>query len=117
MVDEYGDLLGLVTMEDILEEVVGDYTTDITSLTKEIMPQIDGSIIVDAGQTLRHLNRLFNWHLPTIGPKTLNGLIIEYLGYIPTSTCCVQIENYQIEILKIGDNMLKTVRISAVPHA
>lgn len=114
VVDEYGDLLGLVTMEDILEEVVGEYTTDITALNKEIISQADGSIIVDASQTLRHLNRLLSWQLPTIGPKTLSGLIIEYLGYIPTAACCLRIEKYQIEILKVGDNMIKTVKISAI---
>jgi len=109
VVDEYGGLQGLITMEDILEEVVGEFTTDIAALSKDIAPQDDGSVIVDASITLRNLNRLLNWHLPNIGPRTLSGLIIEYLGYIPPADCCLMIENYQIEVLKVGDNTIKSV--------
>lgn len=109
VVDEYGDLQGLVTMEDILEEVVGEFTTDIAALSKDITPQDDGSVIVDASITVRNLNRLLNWHLPSIGPRTLSGLIIEYLGYIPPAECCLMIDNYQIEVLKVGDNTIKSV--------
>lgn len=109
VVDEYGDLQGLVTMEDILEEIVGEFTTDIAALSKDITPQDDGSVIVDASITLRNLNRLLNWQLPSIGPRTLSGLIIEYLGYIPPADCCLMIENYQIEVLKVSDNTIKSV--------
>lgn len=111
VVDEYGDLMGLVTMEDILEEIVGEFTTDISDLSKDIIQQEDGSVIVDASITLRHLKRLLNWQLPLIGPRTLSGLIIEHLGYIPPPDCCLQIETFQIEILKVSDNMIKTVRM------
>ncbi len=111
VVDEYGDLQGLVTMEDILEEVVGEFTTDIAALSKDISPQIDGSSIIDASITLRHLNRALGWHLPAVGPRTLSGLIIEHLGYIPPSECCLMIESYQIEILKVGANKVKSVRM------
>ncbi len=114
VVDEYGDLQGLVTMEDILEEVVGEFTTDIATLSKDVTPQDDGSVIVDASITLRNLNRLLNWQLPSIGPRTLSGLIIEYLGYIPPADCCLMIENYQIEVLKVSDNMIKSVCMSKV---
>jgi Mg2+/Co2+ transporter CorB len=114
VVDEYGDLQGLVTMEDILEEVVGEFTTDIAALSKDITPQEDGAVIVDASITLRNLNRLLRWKLPLIGPRTLSGLIIEYLGYIPPADCCLMIENYQIEILKVSDNTIKSVRIIKV---
>lgn len=114
VVDEYGDLKGLVTMEDILEEVVGEFTTDIADLSKDIIQQEDGSVIVDASITLRHLKRLLNWQLPMIGPRTLSGLIIEHLGYIPPPDCCLQIENFQIEVLKVGDNMVKTVQMHNV---
>lgn len=116
VVDEYGELLGLVTMEDILEEVVGEFTTDIAALSKDIMPQPDGSYVIDASITLRHLNRLMSWHLPLLGPKTLSGLIIEHLGYIPPSDCCLMIEQYQIEILKVADNMVKSVRVVRRSH-
>ena len=114
VVDEYGDLQGLVTMEDILEEVVGEFTTDIADLSKDITPQDDGSVIVDASITLRNLNRLLNWQLPSIGPRTLSGLIIEYLGYIPPAECCLKIENYQIEVLKVSDNTIKSVNMIKV---
>jgi Mg2+/Co2+ transporter CorB len=114
VVDEYGDLQGLVTMEDILEEVVGEFTTDIAALSKDITPQEDGAVIVDASITLRNLNRLLRWKLPLIGPRTLSGLIIEYLGYIPPADCCLMIENYQIEILKVSDNTIKSVRLIKV---
>ncbi|HRD70907.1 MAG TPA: HlyC/CorC family transporter [Legionella sp.] len=114
VVDEYGDILGLVTMEDILEEIVGEFTTDIAALSRDITPQDDGSVIVDAGSTLRHLNRMMSWSLPSIGPRTLSGLIIEYLGYIPPADSCLMIENYQIEILKISDNTIKSVKIIKV---
>ncbi len=114
VVDEYGDLQGLVTMEDILEEVVGEFTTDIAALSKDITQQEDGSVIVDASITLRSLNRLLSWQLPLIGPRTLSGLIIEYLGYIPPADCCLRIENYQIEVFKVGDNTIKSVRMSKI---
>lgn len=114
VVNEYGDLQGLVTMEDILEEIVGEFTTDIADLSKDITPQDNGSYIVDASITVRNLNRLLNWHLPLLGPRTLSGLIIEYLGYIPPAECCLTIENHQIEILKVSDNIVKSVRIIRV---
>jgi Mg2+/Co2+ transporter CorB len=112
VVDEYGDLQGLVTMEDILEEVVGEFTTDIAALSKNILPQMDGSSIVDASITLRQLNRAQGWQFPALGPRTLSGLIIEYLGYIPPAACCLRIEAYQIEVLKVGSNRVQSVRIT-----
>ena len=112
VVDEYGDLQGLVTLEDILEEVVGEFTTDISGFSKDIIQQDDDSVLVDASITLRHLKRVLGWQLPMIGPRTLSGLIIEHLGYIPPADCCLTIENYRIEILKVSDNMVKTVRMS-----
>jgi Mg2+/Co2+ transporter CorB len=114
VVDEYGSILGLVTMEDILEEIVGEFTTDIAALSRDITPQEDGSVIIDASLTLRHLNRAMNWHLPLIGPRTLSGLIVEYLGYIPPAKSCLMIDNYQIEVLKVSDNTVKGVRMNKV---
>ncbi len=114
VVDEYGSILGLVTMEDILEEIVGEFTTDIADLSRDIMPQNDGSVIVDGGLTLRYFNRVMNWSLPLIGPKTVSGLIIEHLGYIPPADCCLILEHYQIDILKVSDNMIKSVRMCKI---
>ncbi len=109
VVNEYGDLQGLVTMEDILEEVVGEFTTDIADLNKDIMPQGDGTFILDGGITLRNLARMLNWQLPNLGPRTLSGMIIEYLGYIPPADCCLKINNFRIEVLKVSDNTIRSV--------
>lgn len=111
VVNEYGDLQGLVTMEDILEEIVGEFTTDIADLSKDIVLCEDGSFMIDGSSTLRNINRLLNWHLPAIGPRTLSGLIIEHLGYIPPPECCLKIDNYQIEIMKVSDNTVKSVMV------
>ena len=111
VVNEYGDLQGLVTMEDILEEIVGEFTTDVAALSKDMTLQEDGSIIVDGSITIRTLNRLLAWQLPFIGPRTLSGLVIEHLGYIPPSDCCVSIDHYQFEILKVSDNTIKSIRM------
>ena len=109
--NEYGDLQGLVTMEDILEEIVGEFTTDVAALSKDMTLQEDGSIIVDGGMAIRTLNRLLAWQLPFIGPRTLSGLVIEHLGYIPPPDCCVSIDHYQLEILKVSDNTIKSIRM------
>jgi Mg2+/Co2+ transporter CorB len=98
-------------MEDILEEIVGEFTTDIADLNHDVIPQSDDSVIVDASLTLRHLNRLMGWQLPFIGAKTLSGLVVEYLGYIPPAKSCLTIDNYRIEILKVSDNTIKSVKI------
>lgn len=114
VVDEYGDLQGLVTMEDILEEIVGEFTTDIAALSKDITPQEDGSVIVDASIKVRNLNRVLNWSFPSSGPRTLSGSIIEFLGYIPPADYCLAIEKYQIQILKVSENTIKSARIVRV---
>lgn len=111
VVDEYGELQGLVTMEDILEEVVGEFTTDVAALSKDLIPQSDGSYFVDGSITLRELNRTLGWQLPLIGPRTLSGLIIERLGYIPPADCCLKIGSYYLEILKVQDNLIRTVKM------
>jgi Mg2+/Co2+ transporter CorB len=115
VVDEYGELLGLVTLEDILEEVVGDFTTDIAALSKDITFQADGMAIIDASITLRQLERALSWQLPALGPRTLSGLIIEYLGYIPPADCCLSIDQYRIEVMKVADNTIKSVKMINAP--
>lgn len=111
VVNEYGDLQGLATMEDILEEIVGEFTTDVAALSKDMTLQEDGSVIVDGGTTIRTLNRLLTWQLPFIGPRTLSGLVIEHLGYIPPADCCVSIGHYRLEVLKVSDNTIKSIRM------
>lgn len=114
VVNEYGDLQGLVTMEDILEEIVGEFTTDISHLSQEITCVGEQKYIIDGGITVRNLNRAIGWQIPLLGPKTLSGIIIEYLGYIPPADCCLQIDIYQIEILKVADNTVKSALITKI---
>ncbi len=111
VVDEYGDLQGIVTMEDILEEIVGEFTTDLADTNDDIHPNDDDTYMIDGGNLIRQINRSLGWDLPQDGPKTLSGLIIEYLETIPDSACCVSIGSYRIEIVQIQDNMIKTARL------
>src|SRR6202051_1266656 len=112
VVDEYGDIQGLVTLEDILEEIVGEFTTDpATMMHKDVHAEADGSFVVNASTTIRALNRSMRWNLPTDGPKTLNGLIVEFLETIPEPGTTLKMANYMLEVLQTGDNAIKTVRI------
>ena len=112
VVDEYGDIQGLVTLEDILEEIVGDFTTTMTPTpSDEVTGQPDGTFLVDGSATIRDINKEMTWNFPTDGPKTLNGLIIEYLEDIPTANMSVRIAGYPIEVVDVCNNMIKTVRI------
>ncbi|MCF6235395.1 MAG: HlyC/CorC family transporter [Gammaproteobacteria bacterium] len=114
VVDEYGEIFGLVTLEDILEEIVGEFTTDISDSGRELHPQKDGSCIVDGAINIRALNRNMQINLPTKGPKTLNGLIIEHLESIPSPGTSLLIDNYPIEILQTKDNAIKSARVFPV---
>ncbi len=111
VVDEYGDIQGLVTLDDILEEIVGEFTTDPSTSSKDIHPQEDGSFLVDGSANIRELNRIMQWELPTDGPKTLNGMITEYLETIPEAGTSLLLEGYPIDIVQTGSNTVKTVRI------
>jgi Mg2+/Co2+ transporter CorB len=116
VVDEYGDIQGLVTLADILEEVVGEFTTDIAEDTNEdILAQPDGTFLIDGSINLRDLNREMKMSLPTDGPKTLNGLILEYLEEIPQGRLSVKLSGYPIEIVDVQDNMIKSVRLLTNP--
>ncbi|MGF1548615.1 MAG: HlyC/CorC family transporter [Thiotrichales bacterium] len=114
VVDEYGDIIGLVALEDILEEIVGEFEAQGRNYPQEVHPQADGSFIVDASVGLRELNRLLGITLPTDGPRTLNGLIFERLEIIPDAATALLIEGYPVEIIKTADNMVKTARIVPV---
>ncbi len=112
VVDEYGDIQGLVTLEDILEEIVGDFTTTQTPTpSEEVTLQPDSSYLVDGSASIRDVNKEMSWQLPTDGPKTLNGLIIEHLEDIPQSNLSVRIAGYPIEIVDVSENRIKTVRV------
>ena len=112
IVDEYGDIQGLVTLEDILEEIVGDFTTTMApSASEEIDAQSDGSYIIDGTANVRDINKEMNWHFPTDGPKTLNGLILEYLEEIPASSISLKIAGHPLEVLEIENNVIQRVRV------
>ena len=115
VVDEYGDVQGIVTLEDILEEIVGELSSGSSEEDQDFFLQEDGSYYVDGSAYIRDVNKSLEWELPTDGPKTVNGLITENLESIPDSNICLQIENYQIETLQISENVIKTARINALP--
>lgn len=112
VVNEYGDVRGIVTLEDILEEIVGEFTTDFAASIPEIHPQEDGSYLIDGLAVLRDINRALGWDLPTHGPKTLNGLVLEHLETLPESNLCLRIGDYLIETLQIKDNVIRNLKIT-----
>jgi Mg2+/Co2+ transporter CorB len=117
VVDEYGELLGLVTLENILEEIVGDFTTQSPALTGKFLRQDDGSLLLEGSSSLRDLNRKLGLHFPLGEAKTLNGLILEHLQDIPEAGTSLKIGNYPIEIIQTQDRAVKVARLfPAQPH-
>ena len=111
VVDEYGDLMGLVTLEDILEEIVGDFTTDVSDSSQDITPQDDGSFIIDGSASIRTINRALGWNLPIDEARTINGLITEEMEAIPDASVCWKVGSYRFEILSVQDNRIKSVKM------
>jgi len=111
VVDEYGDIQGLVTLEDILEEIVGDFTTSIAPAPSEsVQAQPDGSYLVEGTANIRELNKEMDWELPTDGPKTVSGLVIELLGDIPQANLSLRVAGYPVEVIETSESLVKTVR-------
>ncbi|WP_043113479.1 HlyC/CorC family transporter [Solimonas soli] len=116
VVDEYGDIQGLITLEDILEEVVGEFTSDPATRLKNVYADADGSYRVSGSVTVRSLNRTLNWRLPADGPKTINGLVLEQLEALPQAGARLDIDGYRVEITEARANVIKATRIWP-PHA
>lgn len=115
VVDEYGDIKGLITLEDILEEIIGEFTTSTSpTLEEEVKQQADGTVIIEGSANLRDLNKLFNWNLPAEDIRTFNGLIMEHLEKIPDEDTQFTFYNLKVTILEVAENMVKKAKVEKV---
>ncbi len=114
VVDEYGDIEGLVTLEDLLEEIIGEFTTDPQIYVRDVYPQDDGSYLVDGSANLREINRAYGFGLPSDGPKTINGLILETLEDIPIAGTAFRLDGITIEIVQTAEKSVKTARLTVL---
>ncbi len=110
VVDEYGEVMGLVALEDILEEIVGEFTSNLAEVVDNIYPQKDGGFIISGSATIREINKSLQWSLPTDGPKTLSGLMLEYLESFPDAKVGLTIGSYRLEVLELHGNVVQAVR-------
>ena len=116
VVDEYGDIQGLVTIEDILEEIVGEFTTDPSALHQDFFQDADGSFLIDGSTHIRDINRNLEIDLTSSGPRTLNGLIMEYLESLPEPGTALSISGHRVEIVEVTGRRVKTARIWSTPR-
>jgi len=114
VVDEYGEVRGVVALGDILEEIVGDFTSNMAETTESILLERDGSYIIDGTENIRDINKTLEWSLPKDGPKTLSGLILEYLESFPAAPAGLTIGNYRLEILELEGNVVRSVRAQPI---
>lgn len=112
IVDEYGNIQGLITLQDVLEEVIGEFTTDPSDSSPNIQKKTDGTVLLSGNITIRELNRSLQWGLPTDGAKTLNGLILEHLESIPEQGTSLKLYGHPIEIIQMEDNAVKLVKFN-----
>lgn len=118
IVDEYGDIQGLVTIEDLLEEIVGDFTTNVAEIEQPDIQLLDGGWHVIEGSTsIREINKSLRWHLPTSGPKTLNGLMMEYLETIPKGHISFMLSGYRFETQVISNTMIESAKVKRIAKA
>jgi len=117
VVDEYGEVMGLVALEDILEEIVGEFTSNLAEVVDNIYPQKDGGFIISGSATIREINKSLQWNLPTDGPKTLSGLMLEYLESFPDAKVGLTIGNYRFEVLELHGNVVQAARARKIEPA
>ena len=114
VVDEYGEIEGLISVEDIFKEITGKFGGDKEELEKEFYQQQDGSILTDGNSKIRELNNYLGWNILEDGPKTINGLITEYLDQIPQANLCIEIEGYRFEVLELDENLISKIKITKI---
>ena len=111
VVDEYGEIQGLVSIEDIFKEIVGNFESEKDELEKEYIKLKDGSILTDGNSRIRDINNYLNWEIPEFNSKTINGLVTEQLDQIPQANLCLEIEKYRFEILELDENLISKIKI------
>jgi Mg2+/Co2+ transporter CorB len=114
VVDEYGEIQGLVSIEDIFKEIVGNFESEKDELEKEYIKLKDGSILTDGNSRIRDINNYLNWEIPEFNSKTINGLVTEQLDQIPQASLCLEIEKYRFEILELDENLISKIKIKKV---
>ena len=114
MVDEYGEIQGIISIEDIFKEIVGKFGSDKEELEKEFIKLKDGSILTDGNSRIRELNNHLDWKIPEYNSKTINGLITEQLDQIPQASLCIQIGKYRFEILELDENLISRIKIKQI---